>query len=383
LTHKLLYPYTHKRELLFFKEKGGNKMGKDQLDMDQLILKALDLQKKKGVVQALETTRASVLDLEYLKRNQEAGVIAINITLAAPEASKCDTPESWSFQRTVGSIDDWYRAVHELPDPNIAHIPVLSVKDILECRRQGKVGIIFGLQGGGYWFDKEFLLLRTAYRLGVRIVGVSYQMRTIYTDGVAEGTNVGISQAGRKLVKELNEIGAVIDLSHTGERSALEIIELSSDPVIFSHSGVRAIGPIAENVSDVQIDAIEKNGGVIGIPAFSPDLMRDPSNPTWPTVDDFVEHIDYIVQKVGVDHVGYGLDYAYRRKQEDQDTHNVKYGGFLPHLLVETTQIQGLQGPNEIGNATSRLLKLGYSEEDIGKILSGNFLRVFKEVWGE
>jgi membrane dipeptidase len=205
----------------------------------------------------------------------------------------------------------------------------------------------------------------------------------MYTDGVAEGTNVGLSQAGRKMVGELNEIGGAIDLSHTGERSAMEIIELSSYPVIFSHSGVRALAPIAENVSDAQIDAIAKNGGVIGISAFSPDLMKDPSNPNWPTVDDFVEHIDYVVQRVGVDHVGYGLDYAYSRKQEDQDTHNASYGGFLPHLLVETTQIQGLQGPDDIANATSRLLKLGYSDEDMGKILSGNFLRVFREVWGE
>jgi membrane dipeptidase len=111
--------------------------------------------------------------------------------------------------------------------------------------------------------------------------------------------------------------------------------------------------------------------------------MKDPKNPVRPTVEDFVDHIDYIVQRVGIDHVGYGLDYAYKRKQEDLDTHNRKYADILPPLLVETVQIEGLEVANEIVNGTALLLKRGYSEEDIGKILSGNFLRVFKEVWGE
>jgi membrane dipeptidase len=358
-------------------------MGKTLENMNHLLDKAIDLQKQKGIVQGLETTRASAVDLEFFNVNKEAGVIAINITLGTPEARKGSTPETRSFQRIIESIDEWNTALQQIGNNNIAFMPVLRVKDILECKKQGKVGIIFGLQGSGYWCDKEFVLLRTAYRLGVRIVGVSYQMRSIFTDGAFEPTNAGISQVGKKFVKQLNAIGAVIDLTHCGERSSLDIIELSSDPVIFSHSGARALAPLTENVSDDQISAIQQNGGVIGVPAYSPDLMKDLNNPTWPTVEDFVEHIDYIVQKIGVDYVAYGLDYAYRRKQEDLDTHNRNYAGLLPPLLVDTVQIKGLQYANEIVNGTARLLRLGYSEEDIGKIMSGNFLRIFEKVWGK
>jgi membrane dipeptidase len=340
------------------------------------------LQRKYGVVTGLETTRASAVDPDFFRVNQAAGVAAINVTLASPEARKGDSTEGWTFERTIESIDEWHEAIVRHGDETNALMPVLDVDDILRAKQEGRVGIIFGTQGAGYWIDREFLLLRTAHRLGVRIIGISYQRRTIYMDGAGEKSNAGISTVGEALVDELNRLGIVIDLSHSAERSALEIIERSSQPIIFSHNNPRTLSPVPENITDREIDAVAANGGVIGISCFSPDCMPDYRNPEHPDVDDYVRHLDYVVERIGPDHVGLGLDYAYKRRQEDLDLHNVQYGDILPEQRVETVQVQGLTYAPEIVNVTSRLLRLGYPEDAIAKILSGNFLRVFRTVWG-
>jgi membrane dipeptidase len=206
--------------------------------------------------------------------------------------------------------------------------------------------------------------------------------RDLFTDGTLEAGNAGLSEAGRDFVREANRLGIVIDVSHTGERSSLEMIELSEDPVIFSHSNAKVLCPSSRNLANEQLDAVAAKGGVIGITTFSPLLRPDVTRLNRPTVEDVLTHIDYVVQRVGIDHVGLGMDWGHQRRQEDLDLHNRAYKDFNKNKLeVETAHAHGLDGPQDFVNVTELLLARKYKDEEIGKILSRNFLRVFEAVW--
>lgn len=340
----------------------------------------MSVQRKAGVFQALEVTRPYAFDTSYVRELRDAGVFAINITLGAPDLRKGISPARWSFYDIARSVEDWYDVKSSLADPGLT-IPATTVKEIRSAKESGGIAIVFGLQGAGNWLDRELVLLRTVYRLGVRIVGVSYQKRDWFTDGTGEPANAGLSRAGRDFVREMNRLGMVIDLSHTGERASLEAIELTERPVVFSHSNVRSLFTSVRNLSDEQIAAVAQINGVIGVAAFTSLFKEDVTEANKPTVDDFLEHLDYLVERAGIDHVGVGLDYGHKRRQEDLDMHNELHPEITRGIArVETVHCRDLDGPSDLHNLTSRLIDRGYTEADIAKILSGNFMRVFEEV---
>ncbi|MFC2105920.1 dipeptidase, partial [Candidatus Bipolaricaulota bacterium] len=146
---------------------------------------------------------------------------------------------------------------------------------------------------------------------------------------------------------------------------------------------MRALSPSVRNMTDEELDALAENGGVVGITSFATLLMDNVTATHRPTVDDFMDHLDYAVQRIGIDHVGIGLDTAPGRKQEDMDLQIRLHPEVVRgDLRVEFAHCKDLDGPQDMVNVTQRLLQRGYSEEDIEKILFGNFLRVFRAVWG-
>ena len=184
---------------------------------------------------------------------------------------------------------------------------------------------------------------------------------------------------GKTVVRQMNELGLVIDLSHTGERTTLEAIELSDYPCIFSHSNVNTIRPNDRNLSDDQIRAAASNGGVVGIAGF-PSFV---SSSERPKIDEFVAHIEYISELVGADHVGLGIDYASNPTGEEFDD-LIEIGKWLPanYQRPPWHYPLGMEDVTLLPNLTEQLLQRGFSTEDIMKILGGNFLRVFQAVWG-
>jgi len=346
----------------------------------QDLMDSLAFQRASGVVQACEVTRAYAYTPAYYQEQRDAGVAAVNVTLAATDARKGISSDSRTFYHVVDSIEEWHRVCARLPVPGVT-IPVRTAADIEAAHATGKVGIIFGLQGAGSWLDREVVLLRTISRLGVRIVGLAYQRRDIFADGSGEPSNAGLSVYGKAFIREMNDLGLVIDLSHMGLRASMEAMELTRHPVIFSHSNVHALVPSVRNLTDEQIDAAVATGGVICVTAFTSLLMANVSKGRRPTLDDYVAHVDYLVQRVGPDHVGVGLDYAHQRVQDDLEVHN-RLHPELGRLNTETIHAQGLDGPAELVNLTARLLSRGYRRDDIQNILSGNLMRVFRTVWG-
>ncbi len=345
------------------------------VDLDQ----AREIQLASGVIQGCETTRPYAFGVGYVQKLRDAGIVALNITLATPQSTRGMSPESWSFHDVIESIDEWDTVGSSLPEPRVL-MPVRTVADLEEARRNRRIAIIFGLQGAGYWLDRRLRLLRTVHRLGVRIVGVSYMRRDIFADGSGESGDARLSSLGKHWIHEMNRLGMVIDLSHTGRRAALEAIALSNDPVIFSHSNAYRLCANPRNLTDEQIDALAQNEGVIGIATLSPLVSAGPDHQ--PTVEDLVAHIDHIVQRVGPEHVGLGWEYAYGRRQEDLDLPNRLYPDILGgKLRPATAHCLRADGPEDVINVTALLLARGYAAGDVTRILYGNWHRVFSRVW--
>lgn len=204
-------------------------------------------------------------------------------------------------------------------------------------------------------------------------------------DGLGEKTNCGLSKLGVQVVEELNRLGILIDLSHSGVATTMEAMQISKDPVIFSHANARSLCDNIRNLTDEQMKALSENGGTIGILALSPFLSNRAAQ-TGSTMEDYLNQIDYVRDLVGVDHVSIGLDLGEASKPEDFLRLRLRYPEFP---LLDEFKRKGIYAPKELENATTLsaitkgLVTRGYSDEEIQRVLGKNALRVFRDVWGE
>ncbi len=259
------------------------------------------------------------------------------------------------------------------------------VDQFYEAKEKGRWGILFHFQNT-LPFGKDLSLVWAFRKLGLRVVQLCYNVKNFVGDGCDERTDCGLSRFGVKLIKELNKAGIVVDLSHTGHRTTLEAIEVSERPPVFTHANVRAVCDTPRNLTDEQIKAVAKAGGVIGMNGYPAFVARKPE----PTVQDLIKHVKYIVDLVGVDHVGLGIDYyegmaGVASDEEAQKIYDglVASGAWKPDTYPPPPWYYplGMRRPEELPNFTAALVKGGFSDDDIKKVLGLNFLRVFKEVW--
>lgn len=259
-----------------------------------------------------------------------------------------------------------------LAEPEM-YVFVHSVRDIREAKKRGKLALGFHFQGTEM-LERDTKLVQLFYDLGIRHMILAYNHKNRAADGCHERTDSGLSHYGVKLVQELNRVGMLLDLSHTGHVSSMEAIEVSEAPVIFSHSNPYAMRPHPRNIRDDQIRACARTGGLIGIVGFG-HFMKDNDI----SAESFVRNIDYVAELVGPEHVGIGLDFVYYPEQ------------FYRQVVVAPERwpqeyLQNLDGfryfpPEELPRVTEILMRQGYSESEIRGILGENFLRVADQVW--
>jgi membrane dipeptidase len=247
-----------------------------------------------------------------------------------------------------------HREAAESPDFAV----VRTTADIRRVKAEGKTSGFLTLEG----FEPlgaNLKLLDIFFELGLRMASLTHSRRNPFADGLQRGTKTGgLSELGRAAVKRINELGVVIDLGHLNQAGCWEVFELSEQPVVWSHTAPRRYfpadpessplyGDLVQSRARELLDALAKNGGVMGVIGFGQ-----------PSLDAFLDDIDYIVRAIGVDHVGIGTDF---------------FG--LEQAPPEFQTIEALPV------VTRGLLSRGYSPSDIKKILGGNFLRVFDAVW--
>lgn len=302
----------------------------------------------------------------------EAGVTGVCLT----------TPMPWDdFETAVKKTEEYY--VLARTDPRV--LLVQRASDVRRAKAENKVGMILWSQGLNLIGD-HLPHIETLFRLGYRILQLTYSERNYIGDGCNEDSNVGLSKFGRAVVKELNRLNIVVDLSHSGPRTSLDAVELSEQPVIISHANPASLYPHKRNISDELIKAVAARGGVVGATPYPPlNWNGDPSHP--PTIDDFIAAIDHMVELVGVDHVGLGTDSEATEGAYPADV-IAELGRRYPDLgsafrdaFGRRTELQGFRGMRDLPWVTEKLLQRGYRSEDVQKIMGGNWLRVFEQVW--
>jgi membrane dipeptidase len=298
-----------------------------------------------------------------------------------------------STRRTLDMIDSVYRAVERNPrDLMIA----TSVADIRQAKRLNKIACLMGIEGG-HAIEDSLPTLREFYRLGVRYMTLTWNNTNNWADANrGPKKHGGLNDFGREVVREMNRLGMLVDISHVSDETMSDALDVSKAPVIASHSSARALSDVSRNIPDDLLRRIAKNGGVVHVNFYSvfvdaktvrpqsderdkrvkaqqdaidekykndPERRAEESdkleqaNPLPPLpISKLIAHIDHIVKVAGVDHVGIGADFDGANDMPE-----------------------GAQDVSMLPNITYELLKRGYSEQDIRKILGGNFLRAFAE----
>lgn len=294
-----------------------------------------------------------------------AGFTALNVTV---------TPQHSDYLTTLKSIYKLYTYMDAAPD-KLLH--VLTSSDIGLAKETGRLGIIFGLQDGSS-LGTELPRLTILHRLGLRIMTLTYNERNALGDGCMEPHDHGITNFGMQVVRELNRLGIVLDLSHVSRQTSLDALKIAERPPVFSHSNAYALTPSPRCITDEQIRAAVELGGVIGITAYSPMAYQDPE--AQPTVEDLLNHVDYVVEKFGIDHVGIGTDIweGYDPTMWRATTKR-RYPEMVGTYEYSSLYTKGFENHLEMTNVVNGLANRGYDAEAIRKVIGGNFMRVFEQ----
>jgi membrane dipeptidase len=258
-------------------------------------------------------------------------------------------------------------------------IRATSAEDVLKAKKENKTAIFFGIENAEPIGD-DLDAIDMLYGFGVRVMGLCYNKRNLVGDGRTERTDSGLSNFGLKVVERLNKVGMLIDLSHAGVMTTLEAVEASKAPVIISHTGARGVFDTGRMATDEEIRAVARKGGLLGIHSGVNVL----SNAKRQSVEVIIDHIDYCVKLAGIDCVTIGSDNYFGDKNAmHQWTINAFAGdGLQKYLSFNAPYMEGFENPSEWQNVTRALVKRGYGDEDIKKLIGGNILRVIKKVMG-
>ncbi|HOP58083.1 MAG TPA: dipeptidase [Bacteroidales bacterium] len=324
----------------------------------------------------------------------EGGLDAEFFAVFIAQGPRNDSAFNEAHRRTLEIIDTIYNNIER--NYTLAEL-AFSPEDVYKIKKEKKRAVFIGLENG-YPIGKDLGRIRHYYDLGVRYITLCHSANNDICDSSTDPNGPesdGLSAFGEEVVKEMNRLGMMIDVSHISDKSFYDVIAISEAPVIASHSSCRALCSSPRNLSDDMLQALKSNGGVIQICILSNYIKSPEPNPELElklselvdrygdpdslaeedienykkerleiydkykrlaTVSDVVDHIDHAVQVVGVDHVGIGTDFD---------------GG---------GGVDGCRSVAEMKNITIELLRRGYTRQEIKKIWSGNLIRVFNEV---
>jgi len=249
-------------------------------------------------------------------------------------------------------VDKFYTEIEANPEI----VAVTTHDEIVAAKKAGKVCGLLSLEGAEPLMG-DIALLRVYYKLGMRMLSFAWNYRTPFADGLgAKRSESKLPELGVQALEEMDRLGILFDVSHLCDSVFWDVNDVVKGPFIASHSNARALCSHARNCTDDMIKAIADHGGVLGM-NYAPQFIVDGGENV--TVMNMVDHIDHIVKLVGPDHVGLGSD----------------FDGIGPPP-------KGIETVDQTPNVTRELVKRGYSDEDILKILGGNHMRVFKQVIG-
>ncbi len=283
----------------------------------------------------------------------------------------------------------WTDVLHDLGMRlcDIAHQDFLvqckRVEDIEQAHQCGRIAWVPVMEGAGP-IENELDRIDILYGLGVRMLGVTYSESNALGNGLKEDNDAGLTKFGKAAVQRMNQVGMLIDISHCGPKTGRDTVEHSAAPIIASHVGARSLWNSKRLFTDDLIQAIAARGGVVGIESAPHTTMTKTHNTH--DIDSVMEHFEYVANLVGIDHVAFGIDslygdhvglhHVFAGHLSKQDTSNVEVE------YEEVPYVKGLENPTEASkNIVRWLVKHGYADSEIAKIVGGNVMRVLRQVW--
>lgn len=296
---------------------------------------------------------------EILDRYHRTGVTFVSLTVAN---------DMLGAGPVVRNLADVRARIAAAPDKFVF---ARTVEEIRAAKPAGKLALGFNFQGS-VALESDVRMVALYYELGVRQMLLVYNTRNSAAEGCMEPTDAGLSGLGRLIVAEMNRVGMLVDASHTGYRSSMDMIEISSAPVIFSHSNARAVHDHPRNIRDDQVKACAKSGGIVGVTGVGAFLSERGSA----EVADVLPHIRYLAEMIGPENVGIGVDNVYFEEQMR------RLVDAYPHLWpLGRMRDSHYFAPEQLPALAEALLDDGFSEAETRGIFGENYLRVAGRVW--
>ncbi|MBJ3777538.1 membrane dipeptidase [Acuticoccus sp. 2012] len=308
---------------------------------------------------------------KIFRQMREGGASAIHVTISYHE----------TFRETVYVMETWNRWFERYSD---LIVPAKTAADVRKAQAEGRTAIVFGLQNPSS-IEDDIDLVEILHTLGVRFMQLTYNNQSLLATGCYEAEDPGITRMGKQVIAEMNRVGMVIDMSHSAERSTFEAIDLSSRPITISHANPSSWHPALRNKSDELIAALTARGGMLGFSTY-PHHLKDKSDCT---LESYCTMIARTAERVGVDHLGLGSDLCQDQpdsvvewmrngrwsRERDYGEGTAASAGFPP-------QPSWFRDNRDFGVIAEGLAAVGFSGEEVAKIMGGNWLAFFEASFG-
>lgn len=316
------------------------------------------------VFQEHQKGKQQVIETNHLPACAKGGVVMEVATVGGDfKNSAWDGKKPDTVMKTLEYIDK------EVTESSFLRL-VLKKDDLTKIGLAGTLSIMLNLEGAACVTD-DFSLLRKYYHMGVRSMGLTHNYKNIFAQGCAEPSGNGLTDLGKRLIGEINTYNMILDLAHINERCFFQALDLTLGPVIVSHSNARKLCNSFRNLSDTQLITIAQKGGVVGLNCLG--FLIDDSFENQ-TIERLIDHLDYMVELIGIDHVGFGPDYNDYMIGETRQ--NLKKSNLFKGDLQYAI---GADRVSETQFVVKKLVSRGYNERDIRKVMGENFLRVYME----
>ena len=306
-----------------------------------------------------------------VKTIHDSGITAVHCTVSERD-----------FEGTIKAIASLHALIEKYPD---SFCVIRRHAEIAHAKQSNRIGILPGFQYTAF-LEENPERIGMFRDLGVRIMQLTYNTRSIFGDGCLEPGNAGLSNAGMAAVRKMNEIGVAVDLSHSGYGTTSEGIAASSKPVLISHSGCAAVYPHPRSKPDSILKSLADHGGYFGV-FLMPYLV---ASPTVPTRQNVIDHLVHAIDVCGADHVGIGSDSSIQaftltpaqKASFDADIAHRKQLGIGAPGEDRYPWVPDLNGPNHMEVIAEELSRRGQPSSVIEKVLGANFQRVLGDIWG-
>ncbi|MGB0544824.1 MAG: membrane dipeptidase [Candidatus Pseudothioglobus sp.] len=304
---------------------------------------------------------------EVFQQINWGGISAIHVTICYHE----------DFQEMVQNVIDWNR---RFEDYSALIFQGRTASDVLKARKEGRTAIFFGFQNCSP-IEDNIGLVEVCHQLGVRFMQLTYNNQSLLGTGCYEENDPGITRMGKQVIKEMNRVGLVVDMSHSAERSTLEAIEISERPIAITHANPTFWHPALRNKSDEVLKALGESGGMLGFSVY-PHHLKDGSNCT---LESFCTMIADTVDLMGINSIGIGTDLCQNQPDSVVEwmrngtwTNDRDYGEGSASFAGFPDQPEWFRDNRDFANIESGLLSKGFSNEDVELVMGKNWLNFFE-----